>query len=147
MTNISSVSLDQNYGGNLQNHIIDFDYELHRDEITYLSNNLTDILSKIYSEKRKMGSGVVNNDFIYKFIECGSYLYDIPRSSINIKLERKHSTVTVYVNDIIVDEIITNDDKTIVSKIINYGNIQSGNKTISAYKLKNIVSKKSGLWC
>jgi len=84
-----------------------------------LSNNLTDILTKIYNEKRKMGQIVIDNDFKYKYIECGSYIYDIPRSSMNIKLERKHSTITVYINDIIVDEILTNDDKSYISNIIN----------------------------
>jgi AAA+ superfamily predicted ATPase len=70
-----------------------------------------------------MGKIVIDNDFSYKFIECGSYIYDIPRTSISVKLERKHSVITVYINDIIVDEIITNDDKSYISNIINYGNM------------------------
>ena len=146
-SDLSSNTANQIYGGPLQNHIIDFDYELSNTEINYLTNNLTDILTKLFTEKRKMGSGVLDNDFIYKFIECGSYVYNIPRSYISIKFERKYSVIEVSVNGILVDEILTNDSKSVITKFNNYGNTQSGNKKITVYKQKNYVTKKSGLWC
>lgn len=146
-SDLDTASGSQTYGGNLQSNIIDFNYELSSNEITYINDNLHNILTSLYTEKRKMGSYVVDNQFSYKFIECGSYIYDIPRSFINIKFEKKFSSIFVYINNILVDEILSNDETSFISTIKNYGNYQLGNKKINIYKTKNIITKKLGLWC
>lgn len=137
------------YSGGQFNHLIDFDYQLSPQEIEYFQTHLYDILTKMFIEKRKNGTtyDAATNDFGFKYMSTGSYIYNISRSNINIKFIKKYNFIYIYVNDILVEEIYTQAATSKISDIVNYGNNDVGKKVITFSKHTNVITKKSGFWC
>jgi len=128
------------------NHLIDFDYQLSSNEISYFQEHRHDILTQIFTEKRKNGKADVGK-WNYKYMDTGSYIYNISRSAINLKFIKKYGTVSVYINDILSVEFETVDNFVKITDIVNYCKSWFGNKKITVNKVENIITKKSGFWC
>ena len=99
-------------------NLLEFDYELSTSEINYYNINQSAILTQLWAEKTKVG--LPDN----MFISPGSFIFNVSRNKINVKVFKKYNIISIYVNNILIEEIESKSKSFKLTDVVTYGNIE-----------------------